>query len=225
VQDGDGRHRVQDLAPADHLDHPLEREDRDLQVLGGVELIRGGEPQVVGGEQRRSLGHHALGGIDRRQVIQASGDPADLLGQLALRRLLGRLAGPVAARRHLPGRLAGHVAPLPDQHHVVLVDEGQHADARVGRDHPVEPLVAVREAHHVLPDGDPRVPVDLPTIETDDGRGGCQLLGPWQAARVRRPVRPGVDLLFARAARRGHRPMMAPGHRRAPGVHRPVRRI
>jgi hypothetical protein len=224
VEDGDDRHRVDDLAPADHLDHLCEREDRDLQVLGGVELVRGGEAQVVGGEERRSLGHDALGGVDGRQVVQASGHPPDLLGELPLRRLLGPLAGPVAAGGHLPGRLAGHVAPLPDQHHVVVVDEGQHADARVGRHHPVDPLVAVREAHHVLPDGDPGVPVDLPTIETDDGLGGRQLLGPRQAARVRRSVRHGVDLPLAFAAR-GHRPMMAPGRHPSPGVRRPHGRI
>ena len=136
--------------------------------------------EVPGDEQVGLFIDDALRRMDRRHVLESPGLQTGLLGQLTPGRLLDRFAGVRRSRRHLPGRAAGDVTELPDERDVIVVEERQHAD-RTGRRHDaVDALVAVGEAHHILPDVDPRVPVHLPGRQLHDGR--------WLGSRLGLPV-------------------------------------
>ena len=101
------------------------------------------------------------------------------------------------SRRHLPCRAAGDIPELPDERDVIVIEERQHAD-RAGRRHDaVDPLVPVGEAHHILPDVDPWVPVHLPRRQLHDRR--------WLRSRIGLEL--GLELGFGlgRASRGRHR--------------------
>ena len=73
-----------------------------------------------------------------------------LLAELALRRGLRVLAGLSAAARQLPRIRARQVAELPDQEHVLGVDERDDADGGADVEHGIAALVASGQPPEIL---------------------------------------------------------------------------
>src|SRR5918996_2749950 len=107
-QHRDDRHAVHDLAVHHHPEDSVERKGLDVDELRLVRRrLRAAES--LRQEQVRSLVDHALARVVGAEGHEAPGAVPDLLGELALRGLLDRLAGVHAAGRHLPGRAPGDV--------------------------------------------------------------------------------------------------------------------